>query len=163
MALHARAVLYDCEQAFIELRAANQENLRRRWLTMLTLLRSVGYVLKKIDSRTSDAHRFVIHKKWDEANAGKSRCEPPILWGFIEQERNNVLKQYEFGVRGSLIIEISSPPAPIPVGTNYDIEPKFDVWPLIAGRFAGEQPFVVVQQAIEYWREYLDDVEQAVG
>ena len=32
----------------------------------------------------------------------------------------------------------------------------------IAGRFAAEQPFVVVQRAIDYWREYLDDIDRAI-
>jgi hypothetical protein len=163
VALHARAVLSDCESAFAELRAANQETLRRRWLTMLALLRAVGHVLKNVDSDTSEAHRRIILEKWKEMNATKPQY-PAILWGFIEQERNDVLKQYRFAVRGNLTIEIPTARPPLPVGTNYDaVEPTFNVWPLISVRFEHEEPFVVVQQAVDFWREYLDDVDRRIA
>jgi hypothetical protein len=165
-ALHARAVLADCEAAFLELQNANQENLRRRWFTMLALLRAVGHVLKGVDRGTSQAHRAVIDTKWEEVNAQKKAGEPAILWGFIEQERNNVLKSYQFAVRGNLTIGIpasSSGRMTDPDGSTYAPESRFNVWPLIGGPFVGEDPVKVVQQSIDFWRAYLDDIERAVA
>ncbi len=44
--LQARAVLDDCEAAFLELKSASQDTLRRRWFTTVALLRAVGHVLR---------------------------------------------------------------------------------------------------------------------
>jgi hypothetical protein len=163
MPLHAHAVLADCEAAFIELKAATQETLRRRWFTTIALLRAVGHVLHKVDGEGSPELGAAVKKHFDDLKARKP--EPRIFWGFIEKERNDVMKLYQFSVRGNQTIGVQ--PGTIgtitsPFGTTYAPESRFDVWPLIAGSFAGEQPFDVVQQAIDFWREGLDKIERAV-
>ena len=84
--LGARAVLADCDQALEELKVARQETLRRRWLTMVALLRAVGHVLDKVDGATSPALRTVINQRYAALKA--SRPDPAIFWHFIEEERN---------------------------------------------------------------------------
>jgi hypothetical protein len=85
---------------------------------------------------------------------------------FIDQERNDVLKEYLFAVRGNQTIGVPTGTIGMitsPYGTTYASESRFDVWPLVAGCFVGEQPFEVVQQSIDFWRAYLDDIERAVA
>jgi hypothetical protein len=144
--MRARLVLDDCEAAFADLQSASQDNLRRRWVTTMTLLRAVGHVLDKVDGEASPALRAAVDRQY--RGLKDTWPEPAIFWGFIEPERNSVLKLYEFAVRGNLTIGIPASSTGIavsPRGTVHASESRFDVWPLTAGRFAGEQPFAVVR------------------
>ena len=51
--LQARTVLDDYEAAFLELKDASQDTLRRRWFTTVALLRAVGHVLRNTDGNES--------------------------------------------------------------------------------------------------------------
>jgi hypothetical protein len=119
-------------------------------------------VLHKVDGNTSAAWRTVINSRWAERQRRKP--EPQILWEFIEQQRDNVLRAYTFSVQGK--VTAGTPPGSIgmissPLGTSYAPPARFDVL-LADGPFKGQPPFEVVQQAIAFWRGYLDDVEGAV-
>lgn len=93
-ALAARRVLSDLRQAARELKAAANESddaaLRLRWVASVTLLRVVGHVLRNIDARRSRHMRAAVGEAW-------TRWKPDPLWqGFIEAERNMLLKEYRF-------------------------------------------------------------------
>jgi hypothetical protein len=47
---------------WLELRTASHDTLRRRWVTTLSLLRAVGHVLWRVDSRASAVARAVIRE-----------------------------------------------------------------------------------------------------
>jgi hypothetical protein len=77
-----------------------------------------------------------------------------------------VLKVYRFAIRGNLTIGV--PPGTVgfsvgPLGTTYASESRFDVSLLADGLFAGQHPFTVVQEAIDFWRTYLDEIERATA
>jgi hypothetical protein len=160
----------------MELRTPSQDTPRRRWVTTLALLRAVGHVLDKVDGPTSAIARTVID---DAYKAMKDTAQPAIFWGFIEDERNNVLKQYRFAVQGNLTIGMPPAGAGIPLalgvvapggvgiitdelGTRY-VTSKFEVRPLTDGPFAGREPIAVVQEAIAFWHTYLDDIDSTVA
>jgi hypothetical protein len=179
---HARVVLSDCEAALLELQTASQELLRRRWVTMLALLRAVGHVLGKVDSHSSPAADAAIAERWDAMTRTTPQGEPKILWGFIEQERNNVLKEYQFAVRGDLRIQMppqggavplaprTTPPGGIgiitgPVETQY-VTSTFALHPFSDdpdNPFAGQDPIAVVRDAIAFWHRYLDEIDTRVA
>jgi hypothetical protein len=69
---------------------------RTSWVAGLALLRTIGHVLVKVDSLTSKKHAETIKAAWESWKRDKK--ENWILWDFIEQERNNILKTYKFGV-----------------------------------------------------------------
>jgi hypothetical protein len=99
----AREVLRDCEAALEDLRAGPTGlQWRTRWAATVTLLRAVGHVLEKVDSKSSKAMATAIKEKYKELKASKS--EPQIYWGFIEQERNNILKEYRFSAKQNVTI-----------------------------------------------------------
>jgi hypothetical protein len=96
MTKHARKVLQDCTRA-VALFTENHQNedFRIHWASVIVLLRTVGHVLEKIDAKTDPTLGKAVSQKWQEIR--NSKPEPEIYWGFIEKERNNILKQYEFG------------------------------------------------------------------
>ncbi|MGA7449831.1 MAG: hypothetical protein WBW73_00645 [Rhodoplanes sp.] len=53
-------------------------------------------MLDKADGETDAKYRSVVKAKWDEWKADK--YANAIFWNFVEAERNNLLKQYKFGV-----------------------------------------------------------------
>jgi len=165
-------VLADCEESLLELMNAGQNNMRRRWVATVSLLRAVGHVLDKVDAETSPLARSVIDKKYREPR-------PSIFEDFIEDERNNVLKQYRFSVRGDGAIGIPTsnervrpavpgmPPGAIGMMTHQlgtEIRTyRFTIAPFDKGPFAGRDPIDVVREALTFWHEYLDDVDRRIS
>src|SRR4051794_7543117 len=94
--LRAQLVLNDCKLALERLEGSQDETERRLlWVLCCALLKSVAHVLHDHDAKSGDAALSdVINKWWDEASHNKHGY--PILWEFIDKERHNILKRYEF-------------------------------------------------------------------
>jgi hypothetical protein len=86
-------ILFDFQNSEID---EEHPEWRTSWVAGLALLRTIGHVLGKVDSLTSSKHAEAIKTAWERWK--KDREENWILWDFIERERNNILKTYEFGV-----------------------------------------------------------------
>jgi hypothetical protein len=158
------------------------------WAGTIALLRAVGHALvnedAEIDARMKNAQRAW----WDKLKDTKPN--PSIFWGFIERDRNLLLHEAELTVghsvemipqSASLTLDATPPgirvhinggsteellqqPEPQPPGpiasfrappgeTIYNYKMKF-------GRFAGQDPRDLVRDAIKWWEEQLDDIEQ---
>jgi hypothetical protein len=164
MTTKARQALLDCEAALQDLRSGATGLLwRTRWVAAVSLLRAVGDVLNKVDGERGPELRAAIDAEHAQLKA--TEPEPQIFWGFIRKERNNVLKAYQFNagqgvtVRPGAIIfntttgeDLSVPSGP----TTYEHVMR-------GGPFAGQDPRDVVQQAIEWWRAYLDRVDARIA
>jgi hypothetical protein len=171
----ARMVLADCEASLLELRTASQDTLKRRWVATLALLRAVGNVLDRVDGHASETARTVI----SEARAELARPESKIFKEFIKKERDFVVKEYRFAVRGNHQIHMPPPGGGVPqpggvalpgglgtitdpLGTQYGTS-TFALRPLTDGAFAGREPIDVVQEAIAFWHTYLDEIDKRVA
>ena len=107
MTLKAREVLRDCELLLADLNNEPQSELwRLRWAGLVALLRAVGHVLDKVDGKANPEGRSVIDNAWKELNGSKP--EPKIFWKFIEDERDNILKTYIFGLRINTTIHVGT-------------------------------------------------------
>ena len=69
---------------------------RTYWVAGVALLRTIGHVLDKVDTRTSTQHKVEITNIWNSWKTNKA--DNWVFWDFVEQERNNILKSYKFGV-----------------------------------------------------------------
>jgi len=68
----------------------------RNWVFGVTMLRTTGHVLAKIDGSTTSKHRAVVDERWNDW-----RLRPSHHWvfhEFIEKERNSILKAFKLGV-----------------------------------------------------------------
>jgi hypothetical protein len=169
----ARLVLADCEEALQELIDGDVDldvsigpMRRRRWITVVALLRAVGHVLKNVDGESSPILGKIIKAEWDAVN--KTKPDPHILWGFIENERNTVVKEYRFrshrSATGVAVTSISFPTASgvSTIKANKYGEAEFRL--LTDGAFAGRNDIDVATEAIQWWKVYLDKIEaQAAG
>jgi len=136
---------------------------RVSWFSVLALLRAVGHVLAKVDSEASSAMKKAVQTKWQELQS-----ETPPIWRFIENDRNNFLKEYQSGV-----MRTRSRLATLPNGKTFYVAldagnvrggmvasmDKSDSV-IKEGPFKGQHEKAVALEAYEWWLAYLDAVDR---
>jgi hypothetical protein len=154
--LFARTPLSDCERGYglLTREQLGSETWRVHWVACLALLRAVGHVLKNIDGETDAKHRDCIDKAWTRWK--QDRKGNSIFWEFIEEERNNLLKEYKFGVvpepelltteTGDVLGDEKD--EPLETGDIYYKSSRTDT----DGGNA-------ISQAIAWWKQQLDAIE----
>ena len=102
--LKAWSPFWDCVDILFQFQnsdiADGDEELREwriSWVAGVTLLRTIGHVLAKVDSTCSKDAQLHISQFWQRIQSDKNKYN--IFWEFIERERNNILKAYEFGAK----------------------------------------------------------------
>lgn len=159
----ARLVLADCEKAAAEIDSDIQgSSWRRWWITSVVLLRTVGHVLKKVDSTRSAAHKLAIDEAWRSLR--RSKPEPAIFWGFIEDERNNILKEYKLSAGQGVIVRPGGVTVNRVTGEQHASEglPTIYHYVINDGCFKGRDPRCVLREAIEWWRAHLDAIDSNI-
>ena len=146
MTLAAREVLEDCRGAIDEIGGGIQGRAwRRRWVAAVVLLRTVGYVLAKIDVNISPRYEAAIKAAWKPLKNAKP--EPAIFWDFIEAERDNIIHEYEVGAGQGVTVHLGQSR---PVEHHYLVN---------TGPFAGRDQRVVLREAVAWWEQYLDAID----
>lgn len=148
MTLQARTVLSDCRGALEELMAGvHDARWRRRWVATIVLLRTVGHVLDNVDSQRSPQMKAAIAAAWAQLKSQKPN--PSIFWQFIDDERNNIVKEYLVGAGYNITVY---PGAERPADFEYVIN---------TGPFKGRAQREVIDEAIQWWGQYLDAIDVA--
>jgi hypothetical protein len=161
--LRAREVLVDCEVALADFVASGPTPFWRSRLTaLLALMRAVGHVLHKVDAGQNVQLKNAIDDAWGKLK--KSKPEPRIFWEFMEEERNNVLKAYEFGARLNITVRPGTRHLSLS-GQGYadPSEPTTYESFMQAGVYGGRDAVEVFREAIDFWQSFLGDVESAAG
>ena len=154
MLQNARRVLADCKHAHELLENESQpESFRVLWVAGIALARAVGHVLQKVDGEADDAVRAAVASTYSAWKADRSGNQ--IFWDFIEEERNQVLKQYEVGF-------FAGPVEVVAVGELHTLDDHL-FCPIKVGPFAGEDCRDVLEQAIGWWEQQLSSIEAATG
>jgi hypothetical protein len=154
--MKARRVLADCELALERADVAvAPEDFRVSWAALVALLRAVGHVLDKVDRQESSALDRAISARWKLWH--DDRQSHAMFWRFIEEERNNVLKAYEFGYLEE-DVEIQEVRADS-TSVIYPNVPLFSS--LRTGPFSGQPGLDVARRAIAWWAQELDAIENA--
>lgn len=161
MALVARKTLADCEVAHELLKQEKQESAtwRPHWVGCLALLRAVGHVLRNVDRETDDKHRAVINATWDEWKSTKDKGDNAIFWNFIEAERNNLLKEYKFGVEPEPTYIVTEEGDRIVTEEGEPIVTEDDYFRLSHAGFEDKEARDVIGEAIKWWHEQLGAIE----
>jgi hypothetical protein len=159
MALVARGPLADCQVAHELLKQDKKESpsWRPHWVACLALLRAVGHVLHKVDGTTDAHHREVIDAAWAEWKARQT--DNAIFWNFIEAERNNLLKQYAFGVEPEPNYVVTASGERIVTKDGDEIVTKDDFFRLSLAGFEDQEGRDVIGEAIKWWHQQLAIIE----
>ncbi len=162
----SRIVLQDVEYAIENHNKKLQsESFRVSWVSIITLLRAIGHVLNKVDSQTSPEMKKAIKQKWEILC--QSKPEPKIFWGFICNERNRFLKEYKHGITRILTVPSLVDGVYISAdGANSrggEFSPGSEYESFIStGPFEGRYEKDVALEATNWWKLYLDDVDDLV-
>jgi hypothetical protein len=164
----AREVLADCEIA-LEMLEAEQDMARWRvhWAGALALVRAVGHVLHKVDGAAPDVRQQVdaAYKRWKSQKAKNA-----VFWEFIEDERNNIMKEYRFNlhpldhvdvavmmtVRHPETGELSQVPQVVPIGENI-------YRPVLDGYSEGNDARDVYREALDWWATELATIDRTLA
>jgi hypothetical protein len=120
-------------------------------------LRAVGHVLDKADGEVDAKHRHAVTTKWYGWKADKPR--PTIFWNFIEAERNNLLKEYKFGVEPEPTYLVTDDGNLIVTEEGNPIVTEDDFFRLSHVGFEDKEGRDVIHVAIEWWRQQLEAIE----
>ena len=99
----------------------------------------------------------MVSAKWDDWRADKGATG--IFWDFIEAERNNLLKEYKFGVEPEPEYLVDEEGNRL---TTKDGEPLVtgdDFFNLSHVGFENRERRDVIEEAIEWWRKQLNEIE----
>ena len=149
----ARVVLEDCRQALALLDdLADRRLWRIHWLGALTLLRTVGDVLHKVDC-VGQPLKGICSQQYEE---WKTDSSAEIFFKFIKFERDMAVHEYEFNcdLRSSI---------PILYGAEEIAKLEENLFrPQLGGWRAGEDVRDIYHEAIDWWQLQLDRIDQAV-
>ncbi len=153
MTTAARVVLEDCRGALADFASDLQGGRwRRHWILCVTLLRAVGHILDKVDTKTDQDLKRIINNEWTLL---KKEKRPHIFHDFIDEERNTVLKQYEMRAGQGVIIYVKAV-SPEPDPTPPYIETTHTI---TDGPYKGKNQRELIQEAIDFWQQYLGRID----
>ncbi len=121
------------------------------------------HVLKTVDSQASTEMANAIQAAWETLQ--RTKPEPDIFWQFIEEERNNVLKAYQFGAKENVNISPPTLHLDLKTGEQWSSGGAPTTYHHIMGPgpFAGQHPTDLVAEGIAWWRSYLDNIDTAAA
>ncbi len=155
-AIRARAALDDARCALIDFEQSGNTGFRRsRWVALITLLRSVGLVLKRVDWQTADSLSQVrIDAAWQALK--DSKPDPRIFHEFIDDERFSVVHRYDSSAAVIVTGYMTGHPFPPLPAPSDRVAPQFV---MDKGPFKGRDPLELAREAIEFWERYLTAIE----
>lgn len=150
--MKAHQVLSDCKRAHDLLEhETDAQTFRILFVAAVTLCRAVGHVLHKVDVLECPELAERIAAWWNEVKS--KREEHKIFYGFIEHQRNLILKEYEFTHDNSnqtLIVMPSVQPV---------VLDELLFCPIVDGEYAGEDCRDILAEAIRWWDLQLSKLE----
>lgn len=158
MKLKAEEVLALCRQIHSSLSGMvideARDEWRIYWISGLCMLRTVGQVLDKVDSKLDPALSEVISSHWKRLKAEKEKNW--IFWEFIERERDNILKEFELGAAPEPLMLISTDQ--IDSGVAPDLAQFMNHWELFTSE--GLSAIDAFEEAILFWSEYIGSIKR---
>lgn len=164
MSLQARKALSDCrlacEMLSDSIASGATEHTNVHWFTCLALLRAVGHILHKVDQKNfNKAQTQVANELF------ASWKKEPIFRDFIEEERNLILKQYSTSIKEinkteeHTIITNDGLTVVSNDGSSVVINEIVKSIEKINGFSKGGTPPQIIEEAIQWWEEALDDFD----
>ena len=163
----AREVLADCKIA-LELLEGEEDLGRWRvhWAGAMALVRAVGHVLTKEDGKNPARRPFIdaAYSRWKV-----DRSSNRIFWDFINEERNNILKQYQFNIhpKKETNVVVVPPAGHFGAGEASQVQQAFSIGenlyrPILDGYGEGDDARDVYREALEWWHKELTAIEESL-
>jgi hypothetical protein len=129
-------------------------------VTAVALLRAVGHVLRNSDAKADPILESVVLEAWNRLSSTKP--EPAIFWQFIEEERNNILKEYRLTAGQGVTVRPGTLHINMKTGEQWADHglPTLYHYEMNSGLYAGVDQRVVLTEAIEWWESYLAEIDR---
>lgn len=135
----------DCVDAHADLVDGLQGSAwRRGWTTVVVLLQVALHVLDEVDAEADPALREALDQRWTDLRS--TMPSPELLWCFIEEDRNLILKEYEHRAGQSATVFVGT-------GTAETTDH------MSSGPFEGRDPRAVAAEAIGGLTRLPDDLD----
>ncbi len=132
---------------------------RVHWVATVTLLRTIGNVLRNIDTVGHSDILVHVDELWTRVQ--NTTDDTRLFWEFIKPERDNVLKEYEFAFDQS---ETQTLAVDVPGGAVTQFEIDSELYrPMIDGTFSGDDSRDVLRDALRWWDSELTQIEAQIG
>ena len=164
----AREVLEDCRLSLQMLE--EEKDLRRwrvNWAASVALIRAVGHILHKVDCHGSTL--LQQHAKQAFARWKRGEGADQLFRDFIDLERNNILKEYEFNLHPLEEVDVAlmMTLAPAEGGDAFDSWQVVPIGeniyrPIMEGFREGDDARDVLSEAIDWWQKELDALDDLV-
>ncbi|TAL27605.1 MAG: hypothetical protein EPN97_17215 [Alphaproteobacteria bacterium] len=165
MTHNAREVLNDCRLALQMLEdETDLQKWRIVWAAAVALIRAVGHVLDKVDGSDKDIKEIskTLFKEWNS-----DAPEHLIFRDFIDQERNNLLKEYRSNVHPFESVKVLFTTTLVPVSGGEPVQEATvcgldeNIYrPMLDGTWEGDDARDVLMHAINWWGDQLNKVDQ---
>ncbi|MDN2658212.1 hypothetical protein OW491_00155 [Neptunomonas sp. CHC150] len=163
--MKSREVFNDCVLAkgyFVKaVEAKDYQQAKVLWFSCITLLRTIGHVLHKVDAQNFD---FTLQEKLSiQFKVWKS--SESIFKEFIEKERNNILKEYDICVGVTETQEsvtlITSDGFMLVSSDGYTLQATNTIESFVKanGYCEGESPISILNSALDWWDTRLKQFE----
>lgn len=155
----ARLVLGDVE--LVRARLENERDEREwrlDWALAVVLLRTVGDVLHKVDGSlhygVQRAAQY-LYRSWDEGE------ENAIFRHFIKKERDSIVHEYRTAMSEGPIVILNVAAALSDKSASVDDLLDENLFrPITDGHYAGQDGRDLIDEAIEWWRIQLNEVDR---
>jgi hypothetical protein len=149
-AVKARQVLRVAEESVRIIR--DERPMGDRWVILwaasVTLLRTVGHALKKVDATSDERLEVAIAEAWERWKSNKA--EHRVFWLFIDKLRNSILKEFELGAGQGVNIRLGLGDHEVSYPVDLDGLEELDQIELL-------------HNAIAWWHRELDRIESRAG
>lgn len=131
----------------------DEEKIEVLWIACVTLLRSIGHVLAKVDVKNDAGLKRIVDKWWSEIKNDNDN----IFNQFIDKERNLSIKEYEIRYTENSLLGILSPDQTVAMidpneGSHLYI-------PMTAGKYETEDIRDVIANSIAWWDVQLAEIK----
>jgi hypothetical protein len=117
----------------------------------VALLRAIGHVLHKVDVAENSAMAEAVGEAWERWK--RYPRQHSIFWTFIDQERNNILKEYAVGYsKGPVLVVVED--------EEFELDEGLFA-PLVDGPNEGQDIRDVYFDALSWWERELALIDEA--
>jgi hypothetical protein len=164
-AIRAREILDYCRRGLEMLqRDPTGDDRVIQWAGTLSLLRTVGDALEKVDARADAKFRNAQSAWWKQIDV----CRPSIFWKFIRRDRNLLLHEAELTAGQSTTVTLTGVEATALAGGQPNPPPKpaqpapaaSHSYHIKSGFYAGRDPRTLIEEAIAWWERQIVQIER---
>ena len=157
---HARMALADARLVVSEMRELGGDDpewrIRARWISALAFLRLVGHVMDKVDQPALPARDAQVIISWWQGLKKPKQPEDSIFHDFIEEERNIIIKEYNFRFPWRhRILTVNN----VPLTFNGRRLSFGGTFTIAEGPFEGQDALELCDRGLAWWEEKISMLE----